>query len=442
MRLIDRIVRRSLDDTYPYSHDFGAMPFFTSTFGSPDRERILPDLRNIDAYATNSVVFACILRRINLFAEGTFAFEDTTTGKVFTTSALDILHNPWPNGDEGELRARMEQDASLAGNSYTRGIPFTDRLERLRPDWTTVISVVLEAPDGSEYREVVGYWYSPIGDPERGDAWYDVSEIAHWSPIPDPRTNFLGISWLTPAMRDIAADQAMTDYKTAYLENAATPNLVVRYPAKSDPVMIERLKAEIKSRYGGVRNAFKSMVLDEGADLTVVGSSLDKMAFTAVQQAGENRIVADSGVPPMLVGIQAGLDASTLANFGMAWRTFADGTIRPNWKSASSALAKLVKVPAGSKLIVDPRQVRALQEGEKERADTLAVQASAMNTFITAGFTPESSAKAAQANDIGLLEHSGLISVQLQPPGTQAPDPTAAPAADPTTDPAPKEGDA
>jgi hypothetical protein len=31
--------------------------------------------------------------------------------------------------------------------------------------------------------------------------------VAHWSPIPDPLANFRGMSWLTPVLREIDADQ-------------------------------------------------------------------------------------------------------------------------------------------------------------------------------------------------------------------------------------------
>jgi hypothetical protein len=49
--------------------------------------------------------------------------------------------------------------------------------------------------------------------------------------------------------------------------------------------------------------------------------------------------------------------------------------------------------------------------------------------LIATGFTPESSVKAVLAEDFSILVHSGLVSVQLQPPG--GPDPAGDPGADP-----------
>jgi hypothetical protein len=62
-----------------------------------------------------------------------------------------------------------------------------------------------------------------------------------------------------------------------------------------------------------------------------------------------------------------------------------------------------------------------LQEGEKERADTMMVLAGAANTLMLAGYTAESVKAALAASDVTLLVHSGLVSVQLYKPGSPPP---------------------
>ena len=51
------------------------------------------------------------------------------------------------------------------------------------------------------------------------------------------------------------------------------------------------------ARYGGPDNAGKTLVLDQGADVTVVGNSLSQMDFSGVSAAGIERILAAAGVP-------------------------------------------------------------------------------------------------------------------------------------------------
>jgi hypothetical protein len=95
-------------------------------------------------------------------------------------------------------------------------------------------------------------------------------------------------------------------------------------------------------------------------------------------------------------------------------RRFADTTMRPNWRGACASLAKLVDVPGGAELWFDTSDIRALQPGEKDAADVMALQATTTNTLIMAGFKPDSVITAVTAGDLNLLEHSGLVSVQMQ----------------------------
>ncbi len=414
MRLFDKL--RGVSTRYTVGQDLSG--FALTSFGEPDNEKTQASyLNSVTAYNTSAIVFGAIRARLNLFSEAEFKFQNLTDKSLFGTTALTVLENPWPNGSTGELLVRMEQDASLAGNAYIRNAG--PQLERLRPDWVTIVSELVTDPvSGDVFRRRVGYWYDPNGmDGTRRAAFYPVDEVAHWSPIMDPTATFRGMSWLTPVLREIDADTAMTDYKRAYLVNAATPNLLIKYDRKIAQTSLDRLSAQLEARHGGVNNAFRTLILDEGADVTPIGHSFEQMAYTATQSAGENRIILASGVPAVVAGVQAGLDASTYSNYGQAMRAFADLTMRPNWRSACAALAPLVAVPGGSRLWFDTSAIAALQEGEKERADTMAVLASAAMSLVAGGWTKDSIKAALAASDVTLLQDSGMTSVQLQTPG-------------------------
>ena len=421
MRLVDRLLgtQRFYTPNPPPGNVFAV-----SSWGNPDNERILPEYRNaLTAYQNSGVVFGVILARLNLFTEAEFKYQDLKDKHLFGTPALSILEEPWPGATTGDLLARMEQDVSLAGNAFVRRVD-AERLERLRPEWVTIISELVDTYDPvtgaeSEVRRVIGYYYEPPADSDRKPAVYPVDDVAHWSPIPDPCAEFRGMSWLTPVLREIDGDLSMTDYRRAFVQNAAMPNLIIKYAAKVGPDKVKRVADQITARHGGVANAFKTLILDEGADPTVMSQNFEQMQFAAVQSAGENRIAVAAGVPAIVAGLKEGLDAATYSNYGLAMRRFADLTMRPNWRSACGALAKLVVVPTGARLWFDTSAISALQEGEKERADTMQVLATAANTLITAGYTADSVKAALAASDVTLLVHSGLVSVQLQAPGSE-----------------------
>src|SRR5262249_23546489 len=160
-------------------------------------------------------VFGVMKRRSSVFSEARFMWrklEDGKPGDLFYDDGLDILNRPWPNGTTGELLTRMIQDVDLAGNFYARRAG--DRLWGLGPDWVQII--LSGDPVSDPDIDIMGYVYTP-GGPDNGEGVpYQVDEICHWSPIPDPDASYRGMSWLTPVIREIQADQAAVDHKLAF----------------------------------------------------------------------------------------------------------------------------------------------------------------------------------------------------------------------------------
>jgi phage portal protein BeeE len=392
----------------------------TQTWGDQTNERIQQTFQSfsIFGFGSNAVVYACELQRIQLLSQAEFKFQDKRTRRLFGNPDLAILEEPWPNGTTADLIARMELHAGLAGNAFVRRAK--DSLVVMRPDWTDIVSVELVTgtdPNGvpQVHREVIGYLYSEGGIGVGDAVFYDVDEVAHWAPIPDPLSRWRGMSWLTPVLREINADVAMTTHRQVFFDSAATPNLILKYKQKLGEPQIEKIKRAWKGKFSGPVAAGSTVVLDEGADLTVVGSTFEAMTFGDLQAAGEARIAAASGVPAIVAGLQAGLDAATYSNFQVAMKAFAATTGAFLWSSLCSSLARLVVVPDGTRLRYDTTAIPALQEAEKDRADTMAVLATAANTLLTAGFEATSIIAALVSGDLTQLDHTGMISVQLIP---------------------------
>jgi phage portal protein BeeE len=387
----------------------------TTSYGQNGNEAIIPSLisNNVTAFACNSVVFGATVARVMLFSEANFAIQDMETHKLsgqFVTdgrksTSLDILENPWPDGTTGELLARMMLDVDIAGNAYIWNTG--TQLVRLRPEWVTIISELVPDALGRYFRRVIGYYYDPpepYRDQAGPPALFTEDEVAHWAPIPDPVALWRGMSWMTPIIREVAADNGMTEYKIKYLQNAASPNLLIKYTQKIGQTVVNRIRDRINDDHGGVDNAFRTLILDEGADVTVIGNTLEQMNFSTVQAAGENRIVIASGVPGIVIGSKEGLMAATYSNYQQAMRRFADLTMRPLWRSACACLAKFVNVPTGSRLWFNASDIAALRQGEKEQADTTLVLATAAAALVREGYEPESVTEAVMSGDLSLLK--------------------------------------
>src|ERR1044072_7235601 len=157
-----------------------------------------------------------------------------------------------------------------------------------------------------------------------------------------------------------------------------------------------------------------------GVDVTPLSYDFRAMDFSAVIGKGESRIASAAQVPASWVGFSEGMQGSALNSGNMAAnrRRFADGTIRTLWAKAAASLAVLVDVPSDSVLWYDESGVAFLREDERDRAEIMRIDATAVNTVILAGYEPDAALDAVYADDIRKLtgKHTGLVSVQMQPP--------------------------
>jgi phage portal protein BeeE len=271
-------------------------------------------------------------------------------------------------------------------------------------------------------RQLVGYAVTEEHGSQVIDT-FEPSDVAHYRPLPDPTHPFRGRSWLDAILSDLTADTAMTDYKSAFLRNAATPNLVVSLDAGVSPEAFESFVDKMDAQHKGVDNAFKTLYLGAGADVKVVGANFEQLNIKNVQGGIETRVASAAGVPASIVGLSESMQGSSLnaGNYQAARRRFSDGTIRPLWRSVSGAFQSLIPPPArGARLWFDDRDIPFCQEDVLDAADIESRRALTIESYVRAGFEPASAVAAVGTGDISLLVHTGLYSVQLQPPGTVA----------------------
>jgi phage portal protein BeeE len=384
----------------------------------------------LNAYAGNGVVYACASFRLGVFSEVEFALQNNTTKALYTTSALQILQRPWFGATSADLLARMEQDATTAGNSYWFNtgsfVRFEPQLARLDPANVTIMLEPIVGPDGTRLAvRKSGYMHA---EPNQEGEFLRLEEVAHYAPMPDPNASYRGMSWLTPVLSDVEADNSLNTFKQSHIDNQAVPGVAIVFDNSVTPEKLEQFKAKMTTSHSGARNAGKTMYLGGGADIKVVGSSFNDLALKAVQGAGETRIAAASGVGAVVASLSEGMQGSSLnsGNYTAARRRVADGTLRPLWRSAVGALSPLVDVPGDSRLWFDDRSVSFLQEDVRDEADIRAQHAATIRNLIDAGFSPDATVAATTTGNLASLTgtHSGLFSVQLQEPGTTAQEPT------------------
>jgi len=420
----------------PYSQ----FPYLLS-YGKPEQEKIETDFEGYvrDIYKSDGVVWACIATRQSIFAQARFLwmpYTDGTPGQPFDSPELKLLRRPWPSGTTGELLARMDLDVSLSGNFWattaddqgrfghaSRGGK-NRRIVHMRPDWVTMI---IDAPSGNPNAldaKVIAVTYKPpaVGGKEAPAVLLLPDEVCHYSPHPDPIARYRGMSWLTPIIREIQSDKAATKHKLKFFENAATPNLAVSLAKEITPDQFREFVEEMDKKHKGVEHAYETLYTAGGADVTVVGADMKQISMKETQGHIETRIAAASGVHPVIVALSEGMQGSSLnaGNFNAARRLSADKSFRYWWQVVAASLQNLLEEPPeGVELWPDLRQVSFLQEDAMDRAEILSRQMLTIESGVRAGFTADSIVAAVVDGDLRGLAHTGLFSVQLQPPGAE-----------------------
>lgn len=281
-------------------------------------ERIETDFERYvhDVYKADGVVFACIAARAMVFAQARFLwqrFRDGRPTELFGNTDLAILEQPWPNASTGDLLTLMEQDVSLAGNFYGTIVDDADgrRFRRLRPDRVYVVTgsrleprdEAARAPDA----RILFYIYDPhkgglvpasaYDAPEPGDPHvYLPEDIVHYTEFTDPLCNWLGMSWLTPVIREIQGDMAATEHKLAFFKNGATPSMAIRYDASISREAFDAFVERFKKDHEGLHKGYKTLHLGGGADVTPLTMDFRQLDFKVTQGAGEP-LALDTPIP-------------------------------------------------------------------------------------------------------------------------------------------------
>jgi hypothetical protein len=391
--------------------------------------RSQPIGENFHGYVTqalrgNGVVAALELVRVQVFSQVRFRCRRFTKGRpgpLFGDPSLRPLETERGNTN-GAMLALMLVNADFAGSAY--GVVVDGRVVQLRPDW---VDTVLQERSDRLGLETLGYLYWPDG--QRGQGARSVSllagEVAHFAPMPDPLAPWRGMSWLTPVVREVMGDLAYTRHKLSFIDNAATPNLAVTLKDTVTPEDFDDFVERMDAAHKGPTKSGKTLYLGGGADVTVVGADMAQLDFKAVQGAGETRLAAASGVGAVIAQFSEGMQGSSLnaGNYVAARRRFADVTMRHLWQEACGAFATILPMPGGAHLWYDESGVSFLQEDARDAADIEQIKAATIANLVKEGFTAESAVAAVTAQDMTLLVHTGLVSVQLQPPGTTTPEP-------------------
>ena len=228
-------------------------------------------------------------------------------------------------------------------------------LWHLRPDWLQAVPRRNGAPD----------WIYRV--PGRVPVRLPADDVMVITGAGSSEMSPYGLSPISVALREIGIEDASTEFLKLFIDSGGSPRqALVTSATITDQAKADAMRERFAQTYGGFRNWLGVVLLSGGLDVKQIGSNLDEMAYPEIRALTEARICAAFGVPPILVGAQVGIDASTYSNYEQARRAFFEDTVSALWSRLDGAIERSLlpefETAAGYSVAFDLSDVVALHE--------------------------------------------------------------------------------
>jgi|GEM_PF-3423373 len=145
-----------------------------------------------------------------------------------------------------------------------------------------------------------------------------------WSKFNDPLDFYEGLSPVRAMARTIDTENEAVKWNKSMLQNSAVPPGAIS-AVNVNPTVIEKLKEEWRSRYGGSSNSRVPLIFDaEKISYTNFGLNPIDMDFLNQRKLNRIEICAGFGVPGQIIGDPEG---QTYANYEQANKAFWENTV-------------------------------------------------------------------------------------------------------------------
>jgi HK97 family phage portal protein len=220
------------------------------------------------------------------------------------------------------------------------------------------------------------YEYSPNGKPTRVEA----ADVVHFRYGLNPGDGGLtGLSPLASLLREVFTDDEAANFTASLLRNMGVPGVVLS-PRGDDEVGsddAEELKNEFRQRFSG-DNVGEPMVMKGPTDVAVLSFNPQQMELTKLRRIPEERVSALFGIPAVVVGLGAGLDRATYANFAEAREAAYEQNVIPSQRLLAAQIRTQLLPDFGDvrRLVVDfdLSLVRVLQDDQNELATRITTE--------------------------------------------------------------------
>lgn len=251
-----------------------------------------------------TIVYACVRLLSDSLAMIPFQlFKETENGKEKAVNHplyKLIAKQPNPQMSSYTFRKMMMTNLLLWGNAYAIIERDNGVISKLTPVASSNMRVVEDASGN------VSYMYRGTTGNELPMKSEQILHIKNFS-----FDGKIGLSPISLAREAVGLGIALEEFGAVYFKNGTNLGGIAEHPNKLSPTAMQNLRESLQSKFEGVGNAHKMIVLEEGMKFQKIAIPANDAQFIESRKFQINEIARFFNVPPHMVG---DLDRATFSN--------------------------------------------------------------------------------------------------------------------------------
>jgi len=331
----DRFIKQVKRTKIGFAGNSGAMP--------PER-----DLRGyLGAYGELYSIYGIALRIATAVSEVKWRLykgnERSERSQIASHPILTLLDyaNEFQTGQEIIELTQLQMD--LAGRAYwylpKNGLGVPGEIWVLPPHLVKIVP--------SEKEFIVGYTYTngsekiPLGK----------DEIIRF-PLPDPLNPYGGIGYVQASAIEIDSEVNASKWTRNFFYNSARADAALEVDRTLSDDEFKRLRLQWATEHGGLSNAHKIAILEDGVKYKQIQMSQKDMDFVQLRKMGRENLLFAFGIPQSVMGVSENVNR---ANAEAGDYIFARWLIKPRLTRIRNKLNEqlLPKFKTGVKIEID-----------------------------------------------------------------------------------------
>lgn len=298
--------------------------------------------RNNDAIAQEVSKVEFELYTVGLSA-GEIVYNEVTSHPL-----LDLLDKPNAETIKTDAIYLIQSHKKLAGDAFWLKLRTNGQVSGLRVLPPDKVTLNLQTPTEKDPTVIKSYEYKDTINGKPIKVEYDPKDIIHFKK-PNPNNPFRGLGVVEALSETIDLDNLTTETTLNFFKNGAINNFVLSTDNKVTDEQLNRLKAEMRASYGGVSNAYKTMILGGGLKPVDISFSNKDQEFLGQLEWYRDKIMYGFGNTKASLGMIDDVNRASHEGSIIEWQR---NTIKPDMEAIVNTLNEFLVPEFGDNLVL------------------------------------------------------------------------------------------